>query len=133
MNVQKKFTRYILAFCLIALVLCPAALAKEVEYSKKLVNGNDYTYVTQATKETRSSTAAVHITNIDKADGYDSLYSYLWVKATSDGTGTQIVKGSSYDVAIPSSYQAKGSIVEMYAKGNIPFLDCTITGYWNVH
>ena len=34
MNVQKKFTRYILAFCLIALVLCTAALAKEVEYSK---------------------------------------------------------------------------------------------------
>ena len=133
MNVQKKFTRYILAFCLIALVLCTAALAKEVEYSKKLVNGNDYTYVTQATKETRSSTAAVHITNIDKADGYDSLYSYLWVKATSDGTGTQIVKGSSYDIAIPSSYQAKGSIVEMYAKGNIQFLDCTITGYWNVN
>lgn len=133
MTSRNKLASCFFIFCLTALVLCTAALAKEVEYSKKLVNGNEYTYVTKATKETRSSTAAVHVTNIDKADGYDSIYTYLWVRATSDGSGTQIAKGSSYDIAIPSAYQAKGKTVEMYAKGNVPFLDCTITGYWNVH
>lgn len=109
------------------------AYAAETTFTKRLVDSNSYSYITAATKETTSTTAAVNITDIYKADGSASSYTTVYVKATTTGTGSSVVKGSSYDIAIPSGYQAKGSYVSMYSQGNTPWLDCQISGYWNVH
>ena len=55
------------------------------------------------------------------------------VTPTSSGTSTLVTSGSWYDVPIPSSFQAASKSVSLYCKGHIPWIDCKISGYWNVH
>lgn len=74
------------------------------------------------------------ITKMYDADGNEtSLYSQVYAKATSSGTSTLVTSGSWYDVPIPSSFQAASKSVSLYCKGHIPWIDCKISGYWNVH
>ncbi len=119
----------------IATILCVTSLASAAEssFTKSSVDSNSYSFVTTEKKDTTSTTAAVKIENIYKADGSASNYSTVDVKATSSGTGVSVNKGSTVDISIPSGSQSSGSYVAMYSKGNIPWLDCKISGYWNVH
>lgn len=119
---------------LVLLISCTlVASATESVFTKRPVDSNSYSYITSAKKETTTTTATVRITNIYKADGSSSWYSTVWVKPTSTGTGVSVTKGAYCDVTIPSQFRTAGSWVNLYAQGNIPWLDCQISGYWIVH
>lgn len=102
-------------------------------FAKKAVDSNSYTYITGATKETTTTYAGVQISDIYKADGSSSSYNNVYVKACTTGYGLSATKGRYLDLTIPSGYRAAGSYVTLYAKGNVPWLDCKISGYWIVH
>lgn len=87
-----------------------------------------------ATKDSATENGELKITKMYDADGNEtSLYSQVYAKATSSGTSTLVTSGSWYDVPIPSSFQAASKSVSLYCKGHIPWIDCKISGYWNVH
>lgn len=123
-----------IAITVLLLVSCTfVASATEAIFTKRSVDSNSYSYITTAKKETTSTTASVQVTNIYKADGSSSWYTTVYAKATSTGTPLSVVKGKYYDLTIPSSNRSAGSWVPLYSMGNVPWLDCQISGYWIVH
>lgn len=110
--------------------------AEEFNFSnlKKSVDSNSWSYIGSATKDSATENGELKITKMYDADGNEtSLYSQVYAKATSSGTSTLVTSGSWYDVPIPSSFQAASKSVSLYCKGHIPWIDCKISGYWNVH
>lgn len=116
--------------------LSSVCFAEEFDFSnlKKSVDSNSWSYIGSATKDSATENGELKITKMYDADGNEtSLYSQVYAKATSSGTSTLVTSGSWYDVPIPSSFQAASKSVSLYCKGHIPWIDCKISGYWNVH
>ena len=133
---MKKSIRLVFTcLCLVVLIASMATMvfATEVTFSSKLVDSNDWTYITSGKKETKTSTADLKITALYKDDGSASNYWRIYAKATSSGTKTYVEKGSYYALAIPSSYQAAGCYVSLYLMGHTPSLDCKASGSWVIH
>lgn len=134
-----KLKNRVFSLCLVfalALSLTTVCFAAEYNFSsyKKSVDSNSWSYIGAATKGSATTDGELKITKIYDADGNESsLFSQVYAKATTDGTSTLVTKGDWYDVPIPSAYQAAGKSVSLYCMGHIPWLDCKISGYWNVH
>lgn len=109
--------------------------AGEYNFSNKKhsVDSNTWSYVGSAMKDSDTEYAELKITKIYDANGLDSNYTYIYAKATVNGTSTLIKKGDWRQVPIPSDYQKKGKGIMLYCMGHDPKLDCQISGYWNVH
>lgn len=100
---------------------------------KKPVDSNSWSYIGSATKASTTANGELTITKIYDADGNESsMYTQVYAKATADGTSTLVRKGSAYYVPIPSAYQSAGKSVSLYCMGHIPWIDCMISGYWDV-
>lgn len=120
----------------VMVALSSVCFAEEFDFSnlKKSVDSNSWSYIGSATKDSATENGELKITKMYDADGNEtSLYSQVYAKATSSGTSTLVTSGSWYDVPIPSSFQAASKSVSLYCKGHIPWIDCKISGYWNVH
>ncbi len=129
---MKRLISIVSAFLMIAAMITIIS-ATEVTFTKKYVDSNQFTYVTQAVKQTNSDTAAVKITNMYKEDGSDSNYWRFYVRPTLTGGQYLIQKDKWYDLRIPATMQNAGTTVQLYAMGHDPSLDCRVSGYWNVH
>ena len=128
---MKKFIAILLAGIMI-FACAGTCMAKEINFKKKVVDSNVWTYVCTGQKDTTTSTADLRVTNIYKADGSKSLYSKVKAKVY-QGSSVTVSKGVYTSLAIPSSRRAKGKYVPLYAMGNNPKLDCKISGSWVVH
>ena len=129
-----KFPKYVASFVLVAILTSSIWLTVDFSNLKKSVDSNSWSYIGSATKDSATENGELKITKMYDADGNEtSLYSQVYAKATSSGTSTLVTSGSWYDVPIPSSFQAASKSVSLYCKGHIPWIDCKISGYWNVH
>ena len=129
---KKKIFSTIL-FIVFVLSMSTVCFAAETSFTKKDVDSNSFTFICRATKESTSSTASVKITDIYTASGGASTYVQVIARACSDGSVRLVTRGIWADLPIPSAYQGKGSSVPLYCTGRTPFLDCQVSGYWNVH
>lgn len=133
-KIEKRFLSFGLVLALMV-ALSSVCFAEEFNFSnlKKSVDSNSWSYIGSATKDSATENGELKITKMYDADGNEtSLYSQVYAKATSSGTSTLVTSGSWYDVPIPSSFQAASKSVSLYCKGHIPWIDCKISGYWNV-
>lgn len=134
---MRKSVKSALSIFLVVLIMASAVMvanaANSVVFTKRPVDSNSYTYITSATKTTKYNPAVVHITNIFKADGSNSAYSCVWTKATVNGVVQQAVAGTYQELGIPEAYRYEGANIALYAQGNIPWLDCQISGTWTVY
>lgn len=129
---KKKMFATLLTFVLMFSV-SGVCFAAESTFTRKFVDSNSKTYVTSAKKDNDGSVADVKVTDIyTSKEGLD-IYSKIWVEATNNGNGVLALKNAWTSVAIPTGYRSAGDVVPMYATGFIPFLDCYVSGYWNVH
>ena len=134
-KIKKRILSLSLVFIL-ALSLSTVCFASEYNFTnlKLSVDSNSWSYIGSATKSSTTTDGELKITKIYDADGNESfMYTQVYAKATSDGISTLVTKGEWCDVPIPSAYQSTGQSVSLYCKGHIPWLDCKISGYWNVH
>ena len=134
-KIEKRFLSFGLVLALMV-ALSSVCFAEEFNFSnlKKSVDSNSWSYIGSATKDSATENGELKITKMYDADGNEtSLYSQVYAKATSSGTSTLVTSGSWYDVPIPSSFQGASKSVSLYCKGHIPWIDCKISGYWNVH
>ena len=132
---KTKLRTVVLTLCLVVLMasMAVSVLCAGAVFSNRFVYGGSFGYVASGTKELETSTAAVYISQIYKADGSSSDYWRLYAKATSGGTSTKITKGKSCDIEIPGMYQKAGSYVALYLKGHDSNLNCIVDGSWTVH
>ncbi|MDR2044971.1 MAG: hypothetical protein LBQ15_11570 [Clostridium sp.] len=135
MKVMKHFLSMSLVLALV-FVMPSVCFAAEYDFSsvKKSVDSNSWSYIGSATKDKAGSVGEIKVTKMYDADGNESSsYSQVYAKATGNGTSKLVTKGSWYEVAIPAASQSQGSSVGLYCQGHTPWLDCKISGYWNVH
>lgn len=132
----KNVRRFLLMGIVLAFVLSMSSIcfAAETSFSKKSVDSNTWTFICSAKKDGSTTYGELKLTNIYKADGTSSsTYSTVKAKASEDGTSTKATKGTWTNIPLPAYYQSAGKGVSLYCMGNTPWLDCKISGYWNVH
>lgn len=132
---KTKLRTVVLTLCLVVLMasMAVSVLGTELVFTKAFVDSNQYTLVTGGYKETRSKTAEIYITEIYKADGSDSTYSRVYVRATGNGSKILVYKGEHTDITLPSDYWEANRYVALYMMGRDPSLDCRVSGYWIIH
>ena len=111
------------------LTACLPVSAREVTFSKKFVDSNQWTYVTSATSESWDvKEGAVYIGDMFASDGSYAGYQNVWVKSD-DNPQVLAVRRAWVNVPFRVGMYNK----KLYAMGHNPAIDCLITGYWNVH
>jgi hypothetical protein len=132
---KKKLIILITITALFVSVFSISAYASELQISKKYVDSNSYTFVGNAARSSATyNYATVKITALYNADGTSSNYQRLRVRIGGGGeSGWVLVKGTSYDLNMPTTYRPTGTIVPYFCKGNDPALDCQASGYFNSH
>lgn len=99
--------------------------------SPVLVDGDSWTYVGSATKSTNGSYSTVNITSILDATGDDQGYTKIKVTPTSVGDTYTCYLDTPKNITLPLGYRTVGSNILYFCMGNVPSLDCTITGSFN--
>lgn len=129
---KKKMS--VLLVLLMVFSIAGTCFAGELSFKMKHVDSNSWSPIGNARKDESGTYGELKITKIynDKQEE-SSTYFYVKAKATPTGSPDTARKGTWCTLSIPSNYQAAGDLVPLYCQGNISFLDCYITGYWNVH
>lgn len=139
-SIKRKITTTVVVATLV-LANSGSVFAAHTTFSKALVEGNRYTYVTKKDKETSYKYVKLRINTMYTDDnkvasnykkskaqlrGYDGS---SYVRCTiSDDYGKTVEKGQDERFTLLKKYQAKGKTIKYYAKGNNPDLDCKISG-----
>lgn len=133
---MKNSSKAVVSFLLVAMLLMTmvtSAYAGSSVFRNAYVDSNSWSYITKTANSSGSSTGTILISNLYKADGSASNYTTVFAKATSGGTYIGVSKGRDCSLDIPAACRVKNAIVELYAMGNWPWLDCQMTGHWTVN
>lgn len=140
---RKGLVALVLAWLLMSTTACAGSGTAPVNFEKEEVDSNQWVPVTSVVKKTEGSVAEIMITDMYKMDvGTDgeetdmeqaALYRQVYVKAGENGSPKLVEKGKWYTLVIPSEYRNAGDRVPLYAMGNSTWIDCCISGYWDVH
>lgn len=133
---MKNSSKTVVSFLLVAMLLMTmvtSVYAGTASFLKQDVDSNTWSLITVTANSSGSSTGTLLISNLYKADGSNSNYTTVFAKATSDGTYIGASKGRDYSLDIPATYRVRNTPVELYARGNWPWLDCQMSGHWTVN
>lgn len=129
---RKRIMIAVIACCMLFMHTAVCMAAEELFFYAD-VDSNSFTPIISAQKDSYGEVGTVYINKIHTANGGASLYSTVHCRATIYGEDEPVTKGQSVNLALPVGYREAGNHVQLQAKGNTPYLDCQITGYWNVH
>lgn len=129
---RKIFLIPVLVLCF-TFMMSSVCFAEAVIFTKALVDSNSYTPIAIAKKYQYTDTASVIVSEIYTADGLTPAYNQVYLKAMPEGKEKLVEKMHSYNLEIPAVYRNAGSDVMLYGMGHLSWLDCRVTGRWDVH